>query len=460
MLFACQQVLGQTYYNVSHFTGVKNIGGINVTVSKIGTPDSLVYCGASPYWIGHAGTSGVTNSGYLFSFSKPVNAARFQFTASNPGEVISFTMNGTFYGLHSSEISDFTGICGVNYGRAISGGVLTFTSTADINTEVNIEGDISSIAVQDADISNGTIFNFFFMLDTTVSVHSITDTVVCVKDTMYVNYVTKGTFQPGNIFTFQLSDKYGSFASANTVYTTAAISSGKAHFEIPALPSGDNYKLRVISSNPIDTSMPLKASIDIGNPPLISVYNTGPGCAGDTLKIGIIAGSHVTEYIWNGPGLVPNFLLQYVTLYDVKVADGGMYYAKAEDYGCKTIDSTYVQVSANPVVTIGATNSPVCEGDTLRLTGYVDSLNAQNQWQSETGVKGYSKDLVLPNVKLTDSGRYIIYTKINGCTARDSTYVIVNPSPVPHADVKAAVCTGEPLVLSAKYKCLLLSPMY
>jgi hypothetical protein len=79
---------------------------------------------------------------------------------------------------------------------------------------------------------------------------------VCADNAVTIDYSTScGTFNSGNNIRIELSNAAGSFASPtllNTAATTAA--SGSYNVTIPsATPGGEFYKIRVISSNPVDT---------------------------------------------------------------------------------------------------------------------------------------------------------------------------------------------------------------
>lgn len=66
-----------------------------------------------------------------------------------------------------------------------------------------------------------------------------------------VPYTTSGTFNNGNVFTAQLSDASGSFATPTTIGTRTATTAGTISATIPhTTPAGSAYRIRVVSSNP------------------------------------------------------------------------------------------------------------------------------------------------------------------------------------------------------------------
>ncbi|RYD98136.1 MAG: hypothetical protein EOP50_05190, partial [Sphingobacteriales bacterium] len=64
---------------------------------------------------------------------------------------------------------------------------------------------------------------------------------LCRLATVPVSFTTTGTFGNGNIFTAQLSDATGSFASPVDIGTLGATGSGSISATLPAAPGGSNY---------------------------------------------------------------------------------------------------------------------------------------------------------------------------------------------------------------------------
>lgn len=75
---------------------------------------------------------------------------------------------------------------------------------------------------------------------------------ICQDASFTVNYITSAGMNAGNIFRAELSNASGSFASPTVVGTlTSAASSGVIACSAPALPPGNGYKIRVVSTNPL-----------------------------------------------------------------------------------------------------------------------------------------------------------------------------------------------------------------
>ncbi len=68
-----------------------------------------------------------------------------------------------------------------------------------------------------------------------------------------LDFTAVGTYNAGNVFTAELSDASGSFASPQTVGTLSSSASGALSINITipgTVPTGGGYRLRVVSSNP------------------------------------------------------------------------------------------------------------------------------------------------------------------------------------------------------------------
>lgn len=82
---------------------------------------------------------------------------------------------------------------------------------------------------------------------TTLSLNAST---YCPGDNVSISFTANTSFQPGNIFTAQLSDASGNFTNATTIGTLAGISSGTINAMLPKTASGNGYRIRVIASSP------------------------------------------------------------------------------------------------------------------------------------------------------------------------------------------------------------------
>lgn len=449
----CTCVSGQQYYNISHAPGNQVIANLLVSVTAIGS--SSLYpgggtCGVGPYHIGAGPVSPVTSSGFTYTFSRAVKEVRFRITASEPGEVVTVKLNNANYILTGSNISTFSAICGNTGGTAINtNGQLYFTGGSNINTQIRIQDSIKSITITDVDTVGGSVMSVDFVTDTVVEVVNYIDTILCEGDTIQIPYRIAGNFSPTNQFVFQLSDQYGSFASPRVLATVNSTYSGVCTAVIPSVPSSDAYKIRVVSTSPVYVSRPFGVNIAIGQMPVGAIYNTGPACVGNFAQIGYSNFSHFSEVRWSRWGGPVFSKLQHHPFQHVQFSDSGLYVAEMQDYGCVISDTTRLRIKPNPLVVNAINNSPLCEGDTLRLQGNVDTATAINVWLKPDGNTDTLLQIAYANAGKNNAGRYVLITRLDGCVGFDTVDVVVKHKPVTALE-DISICFGDALRLGAK----------
>lgn len=105
----------------------------------------------------------------------------------------------------------------------------------------------------------------------TISTSALLISNYCQNETINIDFTITGIFNPGNIFTAQLSDESGNFASATDIGTLNSINSGTISASLPnLLLSGTQYRIRVIADNPAvigtDNGTDLTIQGDTNNP--------------------------------------------------------------------------------------------------------------------------------------------------------------------------------------------------
>lgn len=148
----------------------------------------------------------------------------------------------------------------------------------------------TNIANGNSGTSGDQIYTNVFTLTETVAATSITAatlpaTAFCVGATVQVSYSATGTFNTGNVFTAQLSNASGSFASAVNIGTFNSTTASNIAANIPiGSAAGSGYKIRVIASNPATTGLESSAfniSVPAATPTISSngfaLSSTGSG---------------------------------------------------------------------------------------------------------------------------------------------------------------------------------------
>jgi hypothetical protein len=86
----------------------------------------------------------------------------------------------------------------------------------------------------------------------TITTGTISPISYCEGSSLSIPYTISGTYNSGNVFTAQLSDATGSFASPVTIGTSTATNAGTISGTIPlGTATGSGYRIRVVSSNPV-----------------------------------------------------------------------------------------------------------------------------------------------------------------------------------------------------------------
>jgi len=112
----------------------------------------------------------------------------------------------------------------------------------------NAQGRWSNISVRD-----------FTVQDNVITITGAPDGW-CRNTAFNVGYTATGTYNPGDVFTLQLSDATGGFINNVTALGSISSSTLTSGVFMPTIPNnvaiGSGYRLRVISSNPGVTNMP------------------------------------------------------------------------------------------------------------------------------------------------------------------------------------------------------------
>lgn len=175
--------------------------------------------------------------------------------------------------------------------------------------------------------------------------------------------------------------------------------------------------------------------------PTAAANNTGPYCAGQTISL---IGSAGTTYTWSGPSAFSSNL-QSPTIAGSTPAMTGTYNFTVDLGGCIANGSTNVTVNALPVPNANS-NSPICEGQTLNLTG---SAATTYTWSGPNTFASNVQNPSIPTASTNASGTYtFMVTDGNNCTNSVTTVVVVNANP-PLVVNNPTVCIGDPINLTA-----------
>jgi hypothetical protein len=215
----------------------------------------------------------------------------------------------------------------------------------------------------------------------------------------------------------------------------------------PSVANSGVYSLIVVlgscSSSQVTTNITVNPK-----PSGVAAFNSGPVCSGRTLLLtaSFLSGA---SYQWSGPnGLSAGF--QNVTINNVSLAAAGIYTLSVRVGGCNSDPvTTIVEVIPTPESPTVISNSPLCTGETLRLTA-TPVPGARYFWSGPLGLNATDRTAQFTNVSPPYSGAYSAVAIVSGCTSAPGVVpVIVNPNPQPPViRANSQVCSGQSLQLS------------
>ena len=284
------------------------------------------------------------------------------------------------------------------------------------------------------------------------------DSLVCAGDTFFVPYslnTNYKTYNTGNVFTVQLSDTSGSFAIGTTIIGSLA---GNTAGSIPCVvPNtvfpGNKYRIRILSTNNVDTSGNNIKAISIGvlRPSKPVASNNTPICSGDTIRLYASTSTSNVSYRWTGPSSFVSHLQNPIKTSAVN-SNSGNYIVTARLFGCVSKDTTSVYVSVgNPNHVSAYSNTPICTYDTLKLNATVQVTANSYTWTGPQSFSSINKDAILASASTGNSGNYVFTAYYTGCTIRDTVNVLVKPvasNRVLNVN-STTLCSGKTLQLNA-----------
>lgn len=219
-----------------------------------------------------------------------------------------------------------------------------------------------------------------------------------VSSNITVNFTATGSPQAGNVYTAELSDASGSFASPTAIGTLNSTATGSLSLSatIPgSTPVGTGYRIRVNASNPASTGTDNGSNISINLSPTVAITASpanGIICAGSSINL---SASGANTYVWT-----PNTALNSSTTANVTANPSiSIQYTVVgtETNGCTNAQSFTVTVNdcagieenentfavyPNPVkdilTVISENNTPIQALEIIDLTGKTIKSSATN----------------------------------------------------------------------------------
>ncbi|MBL4668337.1 MAG: hypothetical protein JKY30_03645 [Flavobacteriales bacterium] len=264
----------------------------------------------------------------------------------------------------------------------------------------------------------------------------------CPGETIFVGFLGKGFFNSGNIFTAQLSDASGSFASPISIGTVdlSAVMIYKAGIITATIPggisSGSAYRIRVVASNPnlISPDNGFDISIQSIQTPTLSLDGNSGLCGNNNVNLftSSFAGGLNPSYYWTINGVDINYNAADFSSDSLQEGDT-LKVRMISSLTCVSIDSAIsnifiVEFSDSLTVSL-VSDTTICEGDCVLLNPIVNSGLESVSWSSTIGLN--DSTMLNPTICGINNISYSIFvTDTNLCVAYDSVNIWINPLPI------------------------------
>jgi hypothetical protein len=242
----------------------------------------------------------------------------------------------------------------------------------------------------------------------------------------------------------QYSDATYAWTGPNSFTSTNPLDS------ILSVTSAANGNYAVVISTP--GCLPITQSVSVSLLPVLVATATAntPVCQGNNLYLsgGALNGVNMQ---WAGPNGYSNTGTT-PSITNVQPAQSGIYTLTASRTGCGIYTtSVNVLVGGNSSGVTLTSNSPVCVGQTLRLTSS-PIANATYAWQGPNGFTGSNQVDSIPTVAYTDRGQYTLTVNSPGCVSISRiSRIVVDTVPTLSASSNSPVCQGGTLLLSTAW---------
>jgi hypothetical protein len=177
---------------------------------------------------------------------------------------------GFTYTSHSASAGTYNNSGGSwNIGNLANGASVTLTINGTAVTTGNYTAYSSIVASNQLDniLTNNASSAIYTVGGNCIQTGTITGSPLCAGAAVSVPYTKNGTFTAGNVFTAQLSNAAGSFASPVSIGSLASVNNGTISATIPSnTPAGSGYQIRVVSNTPVITGTDNGSNITVTAP--------------------------------------------------------------------------------------------------------------------------------------------------------------------------------------------------
>lgn len=258
-------------------------------------------------------------------------------------------------------------------------------------------------------------------------------TIFCAGENFQLKYSVTNPFNPGNIFTAELSDAAGSFNTPINIGSIGATTAGIINCTIPVnIPQGKAYRVRITATSPADVSADNGVNLTVLHVPGLALLGKTDVCKGDTISIIANVTPDVPVY-WTGPGGFTGNTKQ-ITISNATIHHSGKYTVTTQNNGCDA--SKTINVTVNEVELNLGNDTLICEGEKLVLRA--GAGNASYRWQNST---------IADTLLVTRGGVYTVTATSGKCEKKD-TIIVHDMSQQLNMGNDTTMCNGAKLTLA------------
>ncbi|MDW8159784.1 MAG: fibronectin type III domain-containing protein [Bacteroidia bacterium] len=250
-------------------------------------------------------------------------------------------------------------------------------------------------------------------------------------------------------------------------WTSNSIAPFTSNLQNPSIPNArvensGEYEVRAISNDGFGCqSEPAKVNVVIRAVPPRPVLSSSfvTACSGQSFNVDIVntfdypSGS---SYTWTGPaGFFAS--ANKLTRVNVQTTDAGNYTVYVRNGNCTSeVANVTVEVKQTPPPARISSNAPICEGNTLSLTGtFIPGVTYS--WRVppsnlvHPGNSGNPRTLDIPNATISaHQGVYTLVATNGACSSEATLNVVINPTPIiASVGSNQPICAGQQLELNA-----------
>ncbi|MEA5429213.1 RHS repeat-associated core domain-containing protein, partial [Arcicella lustrica] len=259
----------------------------------------------------------------------------------------------------------------------------TITVTPTANTTYTLTSVSNACGTVATTTNNSAVVT---LTPQTIATSSITGSPFCLGAKVNVAYTATGVIKTGNVFTAQLSNATGSFASGVTTIGTlsSTLSTGTIATTLPSnVTTGTAYRIRVISSSPAINGTDNGVNLAINGQPTATLAGTQTIVSSNSAKLTVnLTGSSPWSVVVNGQ-TYSNITASPYTITVTPTANT-TYTLTSVSNACGTIttntnNSAVVTLTPQTIATSSITGSPFCLGAKVNVaytaTGVIKTGN-------------------------------------------------------------------------------------